>query len=144
MSQKRKKNHQAQEACYPASVTPSVRLLTTLNIHHLFTTAPYNHLPYPTPTHSNTSPGKVLNTGLKPIGVPLGYVTEPLGNAVGGTTRGALGPLMGNEDEKMEALGGKNKDSYNKPEKIAGKEQTGDNPLGLDQTGRWGFQEDSK
>jgi hypothetical protein len=41
-------------------------------------------------------------------------------------------------------LGGKNKDSYNKPEKIAGKEQTGDNPLGLDQTGRWGFEDDVK
>jgi hypothetical protein len=49
---------------------------------------------------------------------------------------------MGKEDEKMEALGGKNKDSYSGPEKIAGKEQTGDNPLGLDQTGRWGFQDE--
>jgi hypothetical protein len=37
----------------------------------------------------------------------------------------------------------KNKDSYeSKPESIAGKEQTGDNPLGLDQTGRWGFSDE--
>lgn len=25
---------------------------------------------------------------------------------------------------------------------IGGKEQTGDNPLGLDQSGRWGFEEE--
>ncbi|KAF2715725.1 hypothetical protein K504DRAFT_368011 [Pleomassaria siparia CBS 279.74] len=86
--------------------------------------------------------GKVLNTGLKPLGYPLGKVTEPLGNALGGTTRGAVGPLMGHQDEKMEVVGGKNSDSYGKPEKIAGKEQTGENPLGLDQTGRWGFEGD--
>jgi hypothetical protein len=42
----------------------------------------------------------------------------------------------------MEVVGGKNKDSYGGPEKIGGKEQTGDNPLGLDQSGRWGFEED--
>jgi hypothetical protein len=52
---------------------------------------------------------------------------------------------MGHEEEKSELLGGKNKDSYeSKPESIAGKEQTGQNPLGLDQTGRWGFQDDEK
>jgi len=44
----------------------------------------------------------------------------------------------------MDVLGGKNKDSYEGPEKIAGKEQTGDNPLGLDQTGRWGFDGDEE
>ncbi|KAF1844141.1 uncharacterized protein K460DRAFT_287352 [Cucurbitaria berberidis CBS 394.84] len=90
--------------------------------------------------------GKVLGTALRPIGAPLEKgVTGPLGNAVGGTTRSALGPLMGTEEEKSELLGGKNKDSYeSKPEKIGGKEQTGDNPLGLDQTGRWGFQDESK
>lgn len=27
---------------------------------------------------------------------------------------------------------------------IGGKEQTGDNPLGLDQTGRWGFEDDGE
>ncbi|KAF2247132.1 hypothetical protein BU26DRAFT_342652 [Trematosphaeria pertusa] len=87
--------------------------------------------------------GKVLNTGLRPLGAPLEKVTQPLGNAIGGTTRGALGPLLGEKDERMEVIGGNNKDSYeHKPEKIAGKEQTGDNPLGLDQTGRWGFRDE--
>ncbi|KAJ4288556.1 hypothetical protein N0V90_011793 [Kalmusia sp. IMI 367209] len=83
--------------------------------------------------------GKALNTGLRPIGAPLEKVTEPLGNALGGSTRGALGPMLGSKDERSEVLGGNNKDSYSKPEKIAGKEQTGQNPLGLDQTGRWGL-----
>jgi len=32
------------------------------------------------------------------------------------------------------------KDSYEGNPSIAGKEQTGGNPLGLDQTGRWGFE----
>ncbi|KAF2124699.1 hypothetical protein P153DRAFT_390168 [Dothidotthia symphoricarpi CBS 119687] len=89
--------------------------------------------------------GKVLGTALRPIGAPLEKgVTGPLGNAVGGSTRGALGPMLGGEDQKMEVLGGNNKDSYEKPEKIAGKEQTGENPLGLDQTGRWGFDGDEE
>lgn len=70
-------------------------------------------------------------------------MTEPLGNAVGGgLTRGAVGPLLGNKEERMEVVGGNNKDSYEKPEKIAGKEQTGQNPLGLDETGRWGFRDE--
>lgn len=56
-----------------------------------------------------------------------------------------LGPLLGTEDERMEVVGGKNKDSYDSgPDKIAGKEQTGDNPLGLDQSGKWGFEEPSE
>ena len=84
--------------------------------------------------------GKVLGTALRPIGAPLEKgVTGPLGNALGGTTRSALGPLMGEEKERSDYLGGKNKDSYEGPEKIGGKQQTGDNPLGLDQSGRWGF-----
>lgn len=69
-------------------------------------------------------------------------MTGPLGNALGGTTRGVLGPLLGNEDERMEIVGGKNKDSYEGKESLGGKEQTGDNPLGLDQSGRWGFEEE--
>ncbi|KAH7406780.1 hypothetical protein DE146DRAFT_630069 [Phaeosphaeria sp. MPI-PUGE-AT-0046c] len=90
--------------------------------------------------------GRVLNTALRPIGYPLEKgVTGPLGNAVGGGTRGVLGPLLGNEDERMEIVGGKNKDSYDSgPDKIAGKEQTGQNPLGLDQSGKWGFEEPSE
>ena len=42
----------------------------------------------------------------------------------------------------MEIVGGRNKDSYAGEEKIGGKEQTGENPLGLDQSGRWGFEEE--
>ncbi|KAF2641880.1 hypothetical protein P280DRAFT_449168 [Massarina eburnea CBS 473.64] len=87
--------------------------------------------------------GKGLNTVLRPVGAPLEKVTGPLGNAIGGTTRGAVGPLLGEKSERMEVIGGDNKDSYeHKPEKIAGKEQTGENPLGLDQTGRWGFRDE--
>ncbi|CAN9121234.1 unnamed protein product [Alternaria alternata] len=94
----------------------------------------------------NMRKGNVLGTALRPIGAPLEKgVTGPLGNALGGTTRPALGPLLGHEEERSELLGGKNKDSYEStPEKIAGKEQTGQNPLGLDQTGRWGFEDEKK
>ncbi|KAF2026216.1 hypothetical protein EK21DRAFT_20248, partial [Setomelanomma holmii] len=57
--------------------------------------------------------GNVLGTALRPIGAPLEKgVTGPLGNAVGGSTRGVLGPLLGSDEEKSEVLGGKNKDSY--------------------------------
>lgn len=43
----------------------------------------------------------------------------------------------------MEVVGGKNTDSYGGEEgSFGGKEQTGGNPLGLDQSGRWGFQEE--
>ena len=100
--------------------------------------------PSPAQPPSNTLLGNVLGTALRPLGAPLEKgVTGPLGNALGGTTRPALGPLMGHEEEKSELLGGQNKDSYeSKPESIAGKEQTGQNPLGLDQTGRWGFQDE--
>ncbi|KAE8848723.1 hypothetical protein HRS9122_02739 [Pyrenophora teres f. teres] len=87
--------------------------------------------------------GNVLGTALRPIGAPLEKgVTGPLGNALGGTTRPALGPLLGHEEERSELLGGKNKDSYeSRADKIAGREQTGQNPLGLDGSGRWGFEE---
>jgi hypothetical protein len=106
----------------------------------------------PPTCHSPPSPyltcvkGNVLGTALRPVGAPLEKgLTGPLGNALGGTTRPALGPLLGHEDEKSELLGGNNKDSYeSRPEKIAGKEQTGQNPLGLDQTGRWGFEDEKK
>jgi hypothetical protein len=95
---------------------------------------------------SLTITGNVLGTVLRPVGAPLEKgVTGPLGNTLGGATRPALGPLMGEKQERSELLGGDNKDSYeSKPESIAGKEQTGDNPLGLDQTGRWGFADDEK
>ncbi|PZD29011.1 hypothetical protein A1F96_05449 [Pyrenophora tritici-repentis] len=88
--------------------------------------------------------GNVLGTALRPIGAPLEKgVTGPLGNALGGTTRPALGPLLGHDEERSELLGGENKDSYeSRPDKIAGREQTGQNPLGLDGSGRWGFEEE--
>ncbi|KAL1598702.1 hypothetical protein SLS60_007842 [Paraconiothyrium brasiliense] len=88
--------------------------------------------------------GKALNTGLRPLGAPLEKITGPLGNAVGGSTRGALGPMLGEKEERSELLGGNNVDSYSKKESLGGKEQTGQNPLGLDQTGRWGFEEGKK
>jgi len=88
--------------------------------------------------------GSVLQTGLRPVGVPLEHaVTKPLGNAVGGITKPALGPLAGTHEEKSEVIGGGNKDSYeHKKESIGGKVQDGENPLGLDQTGRWGFRDE--
>ncbi|KAF2845678.1 hypothetical protein T440DRAFT_373666, partial [Plenodomus tracheiphilus IPT5] len=57
--------------------------------------------------------GNVLGTALRPLGAPLEKgLTGPLGSALGGTTRSALGPLLGTQDEKSELLGGRNKDSY--------------------------------
>jgi len=105
---------------------------------------PHSPSPIQPSSNNHTTTGNVLGTALRPLGAPLEKgVTGPLGNALGGTTRPALGPLMGHEEEKSELLGGQNKDSYeSKPESIAGKEQTGQNPLGLDQTGRWGFQDE--
>lgn len=67
-----------------------------------------------------------------------------MGNALGGATRPALGPLLGEKEERSEFLGGDNVDSYSKKESLGGKEQTGQNPLGLDQTGRWGFQDEGE
>ena len=117
----------AQAASSPISATRSVSIPLAL----FFIT-----------TWLTTIPGSTLNTALRPVGAPLEKVKGPLGNAVGGITKPALGPLMGNKDERAEVVGGNNKDSYrHKEEKIAGKEQTGQNPLGLDQTGRWGFQD---
>lgn len=50
---------------------------------------------------------------------------------------------MGKKDERAEVIGGNNKDRYeHTKESIAGKEQTGENPLGLDNTGRFGFREE--
>jgi hypothetical protein len=70
-------------------------------------------------------------------------VTKPLGNVVGGVTKPALGPLAGTEDEKAEVLGGKNLDSYEHGKDSLGmRAQDAENPLGLDQSGKWGFRED--
>ncbi|KIW09182.1 uncharacterized protein PV09_00113 [Verruconis gallopava] len=86
--------------------------------------------------HAADPLGQGLNTVLKPVGAPLGIVTGTLGEALGGVTKPALGPVLGSKDEKMEALGGDNKDSYiHGKDTIGGHLQTGDNPLGLNQTG---------
>ena len=69
---------------------------------------------------------------LKPVGVPLGAVTKPIGDTLGGVTKPALSPFMGHKDEKMEVLGGDNKDSYvHGKDTVGGHMQTGENPLGL-------------
>lgn len=61
---------------------------------------------------------------------------------VGGITKPVLGPLAGKQEEKMEVIGGENKDSYaHGKDKLGGRLQTGENPLGLDDTGKWGFEE---
>jgi hypothetical protein len=87
--------------------------------------------------------GKALGTGLRPLGVGVETITKPITDTVGGVTKPALGPIAGTQDEKMEVLGGNNKDSYeHTKESIGGKLQTGDNPLGLDQTGRFGFRDE--
>lgn len=87
--------------------------------------------------------GKAVGTGLSPLGAGLGKVLQPVGNVVGGITKPALGPIAGNQEEKAEVLGGKNLDSYTHgKDSLGGRVQTADNPLGLDQTGKWGFQEE--
>jgi len=79
---------------------------------------------------------------LRPVGATVEVLTKPLAGGVGGSTRPIIGPLAGEKKERMEVIGGDNKDSYeSKPEKIGGKLQTGENPLGLDDTGRWGFRD---
>lgn len=87
--------------------------------------------------------GKGLGTVLRPVGVGVETVTKPLANTVGGITRPALGPVTGEKEEKAEVLGGNNKDSFEHgKDSLGGRLQTGDNPLGLDQTGKWGFREE--
>ena len=87
--------------------------------------------------------GKGLETVLKPVGAPLGAVTGKVGDTLGGATKPVLGPFVGGKDEKMEALGGDNKDSYvHGKDTVGGHLQTADNPLGLNQTGSDKFRED--
>jgi hypothetical protein len=86
--------------------------------------------------------GKGLEKGLSPVGAALSPVTNTLSKTVGGITKPALGPVVGAKEDKSEVLGGENKDSYvHGKDSLGGRVQTGDNPLGLDQTGKWGFQE---
>jgi hypothetical protein len=86
--------------------------------------------------------GKGLGTVLSPVGAVVGTVTKPVTNVVGGVTKPALGPIAGEEDQKMEVLGGKNVDSYEHgKEGLGGRVQDSENPLGLDQSGKFGFRE---
>lgn len=87
--------------------------------------------------------GKGLGTVLRPIGIGVETLTKPVASAVGGITRPILGPVLGQKEEKAEVLGGDNKDSYEHgKDSLAGRLQTGDNPLGLDESGKWGFREE--
>jgi hypothetical protein len=87
--------------------------------------------------------GKGLGTVLRPVGVGVETITKPVGNALGGITRPALGPIAGEKEERAEVIGGNNKDSYEHGKQgLGGRLQTSDNPLGLDQTGKWGFREE--
>ncbi|KAF2666247.1 hypothetical protein BT63DRAFT_428022 [Microthyrium microscopicum] len=86
--------------------------------------------------------GRGLGTVLSPVGAVVGGITKPLTSAVGGITKPVLAPVTGTKDEKAEVIGGGNKDSYEHGKMgLGGREQTGENPLGLDQTGKWGFAE---
>jgi hypothetical protein len=87
--------------------------------------------------------GEGLNTVLSPVGAAVGTITKPLTKAVGGITKPALGPVAGEHEEKAEVLGGGNLDSYEHGKQgLGGRLQTGENPLGLDDTGKWGFREE--
>ena len=80
---------------------------------------------------------------LRPVGIGVETITKPIVSGVGGITRPALGPVAGEKQEKAEVLGGDNKDSYEHgKDGLGGRLQTGDNPLGLDQSGKWGFREE--
>jgi hypothetical protein len=89
--------------------------------------------------------GKGLGTVLSPVGAVVGTATKPITNTVGSITRPALGPVLGEKSEKMEVLGGDNKDSYRHgKDSLGGRVQDAENPLGLDQTGKFGFREEKK
>jgi hypothetical protein len=87
--------------------------------------------------------GKGLGTVLSPVGAVVSGITKPLTSVVGSVTKPALGPVVGTHEEKAEVLGGGNKDSYEHgKDSLGGRLQTGDNPLGLDQTGKFGFRDE--
>ncbi len=87
--------------------------------------------------------GKGLGTVLSPVGTVLGGITRPLGGALGSITHPALAPVAGTNEEKAEVLGGKNLDSYEHgKDGLGGRVQDASNPLGLDQTDKWGFRDE--
>lgn len=113
---------EVKQGPFPSYSFPNVQPLTNT------TTGPLKYIGDPL--------GAGLGAVLKPVGAGLGFVTKPLGDTLGGATKPALGPLMGKQEEKMEALGGENKDSYiHGKTTTGGHVQSGENPLGLNQTG---------
>jgi len=72
--------------------------------------------------------GKPLGKGLETVGRPLGGVIDPIVGGImrfGSASGAAAGVGAGNMDKKNEA------EEEWKKESIGGKEQTGENPLGL-------------
>ncbi|KAF2452860.1 hypothetical protein BDY21DRAFT_367420 [Lineolata rhizophorae] len=87
--------------------------------------------------------GNALGAGLRPIGATVETITKPVRDGVGNITKPALGPATGAKEDKMEVLGGDNKDSYaHGKDSVAGRLQTAENPLGLESQERWGFREE--
>jgi hypothetical protein len=80
---------------------------------------------------------------LSPVGAVVGGITKPITGAVGSITKPVLGPVTGTQDEKMEVIGGKNLDTFEHgKDGLGGRVQDSENPLGLDQTGKFGFRDD--
>ena len=75
--------------------------------------------------------GSVLETGLKPVGYGLNTVTGPVTDIVGGVTRPTVGAGIEAGKEKVGAADQKRQEEMKLKERIGGKEETGDNPLGL-------------
>jgi len=89
--------------------------------------------------------GNVAQKGLSPVGAVVGTIAKPVTDTVGSITKPVLGPVLGRKEDKMEVLGGDNKDSWEHgKDSLGGREQDAENPLGLDQTGKFGFREEKK
>jgi hypothetical protein len=87
--------------------------------------------------------GKGLGTVLSPLGAVVGGITKPVTGVVGSITKPVLAPVAGTKDEKMEVLGGKNLDSFEHgKDSLGNRVQDAENPLGLDQSGKFGFRDD--
>lgn len=74
---------------------------------------------------------------LSPVGAVVGTVTKPVTGTVGGITKPILDPVTGEKDDRAQVLGGNKraedfgKQAQKDKERFGGKDQTGDNPLGL-------------
>ena len=112
-SQRSSPRNKVYSAPHPTPIAFSLTLALTGALHHI-----------------GDPLGKGLETVLKPVGAPLGAVTGKVGDTLGGATKPVLGPFVGSKDEKMEALGGDNKDSYvHGKDTVGGHLQAADNPL---------------